>query len=370
MAIFFILWGLLTFDESQSYIGNLVIIFAGILLIPSIISKLHLEIWNRITIKRSKFILWYSITTFILLFFWFAVSGNNTPNEEIIDNKELIEEVIENITENIIEKKNQEVVWIEQKSNDKVEWYIERLPVEESSMLYRVSKVIDWDTVYIMKDGEEIKLRLIWIDTPENTTLRFWYKECYWDESSYYLNELLNWKEIEIEYDKSQGDKDKYGRHLVYIFYNGKNINNQLIREGYGFEYTYNKEYKYSSLFKQSEIDAKNQWKGIWSIDTCSGNRIMKTEVNESISQHVTVENKTIVKESIIEEENIVLESNSVIECIIKWNISSKTKEKIYHYPGCKSYNQTRISTDNGERWFCSEEEARNAWWRVAGNCN
>ncbi|MDP3986002.1 MAG: hypothetical protein Q8P77_01050 [Candidatus Veblenbacteria bacterium] len=50
-------------------------------------------------------------------------------------------------------------------------------------------------------------------------------------------------------------------------------------------------------------------------------------------------------------------------ECIIKGNISS-SGERIYHVPGGSFYDQTKIDTSNGERWFCSEEEARQAGWR------
>lgn len=55
--------------------------------------------------------------------------------------------------------------------------------------------------------------------------------------------------------------------------------------------------------------------------------------------------------------------------CNIKWNISYNWWEKIYHIPWCASYNATVINTSYGERWFCSEAEARAAWWRKAYNC-
>lgn len=51
--------------------------------------------------------------------------------------------------------------------------------------------------------------------------------------------------------------------------------------------------------------------------------------------------------------------------CSIKGNISSKG-ERIYHVPGQEHYGRTRISPSKGERWFCSEREARAAGWRRA----
>ena len=49
--------------------------------------------------------------------------------------------------------------------------------------------------------------------------------------------------------------------------------------------------------------------------------------------------------------------------CAIKGNISAGG-ERIYHVPGGDYYERTGIGTDRGERWFCSEAEAREAGWR------
>ena len=49
--------------------------------------------------------------------------------------------------------------------------------------------------------------------------------------------------------------------------------------------------------------------------------------------------------------------------CDIKGNISA-SGEHIYHVPGQRYYDVTRISPGKGERWFCSEAEARAAGWR------
>ena len=51
--------------------------------------------------------------------------------------------------------------------------------------------------------------------------------------------------------------------------------------------------------------------------------------------------------------------------CPIKGNIS-RAGERIYHVPGQANYDRTRIDTRAGERWFCSEAEARAAGWRRA----
>lgn len=53
--------------------------------------------------------------------------------------------------------------------------------------------------------------------------------------------------------------------------------------------------------------------------------------------------------------------------CTIKGNISFYSREKIYHVPGQEHYTETIIRPEDGERWFCSEGDARTAGWRKAG---
>jgi hypothetical protein len=53
-------------------------------------------------------------------------------------------------------------------------------------------------------------------------------------------------------------------------------------------------------------------------------------------------------------------------ECLIKSNISVSSGKKWYHLPGMKDYEKTQIHTNKGERWFCTEEEARKSGWQKA----
>ncbi len=49
--------------------------------------------------------------------------------------------------------------------------------------------------------------------------------------------------------------------------------------------------------------------------------------------------------------------------CAIKGNVNSKG-EKIYHTPGSRYYDRTDIKPEEGDRWFCTEQEARDAGFR------
>lgn len=52
--------------------------------------------------------------------------------------------------------------------------------------------------------------------------------------------------------------------------------------------------------------------------------------------------------------------------CNIKGNISFNSGQRIFHVPGQEDYVATIIRMNHGERWFCSEAEARKAGWRKA----
>ena len=39
--------------------------------------------------------------------------------------------------------------------------------------------------------------------------------------------------------------------------------------------------------------------------------------------------------------------------------------ERVYHTPDSPWYGRTEIDTRAGERWFCTEQEARDAGWRA-----
>ena len=53
-----------------------------------------------------------------------------------------------------------------------------------------------------------------------------------------------------------------------------------------------------------------------------------------------------------------------LVGCSVKGNISYSSRERIYHVPGQKYYGATYINLIRGERWFCSENNARKVGWR------
>lgn len=139
---------------------------------------------------------------------------------------------------------------------------------------YIVSRVIDWDTVSLRSNiWKKIVVRMIWIDSPESYKTRYWYIECYWDESKKYLKNQIEWKKVYLMFDKSQWKQGKYGRTLAYLLLDGININWEMIKKGFAWEYTYKNKYFFSKDFKKNQKYAKNNKLWLWSDKTCKWSR-------------------------------------------------------------------------------------------------
>lgn len=144
-------------------------------------------------------------------------------------------------------------------------------PASSQYTYYKVTEVVDGDTIKISMNGSIETLRLIGIDTPETVDPRK-PVQCFGKEASNKAKELLSGKKVRIETDPTQGERDKYDRLLAYVYReDGLFYNKVIIEDGYAHEYTYNKPYKYQTQFKLAQQSAQAGQKGLWSPTTCNG---------------------------------------------------------------------------------------------------
>jgi len=138
---------------------------------------------------------------------------------------------------------------------------------------YNVDHVIDGDTIAIeMPDGVE-KVRLIGINTPETVNPNM-PAQCFGKEATKKMSDLVSGKIIRLEYDDTQGIRDTYYRLLAYVYLeDGQMVNRKMISEGFAYEYTYIVPYKYQKEFRDLQTLAKENNRGLWSPDTCSGKK-------------------------------------------------------------------------------------------------
>jgi micrococcal nuclease len=216
------------------------------------------------------------------------------------------------------------------------------------SPTYQVLRVTDGDTIHINYNGKNEKVRLIGLDTPETKDPRKPI-QCFGREATAKMTELAENKNIRLEFDKTQGERDKYGRLLAFVYSeDSKNLAYEMIRQGYGNEYTYNSNpYKYQNEFKEAARKAREENKGLWAENTCAGNTAKPAGTPTTQPQATPAPTPTPASQP----------QQSQSACVIKGN--EGRNGKIYHMPGQKYYNKT-----NPEVVFCSEIEAQNAGFR------
>jgi endonuclease YncB( thermonuclease family) len=114
----------------------------------------------------------------------------------------------------------------------------------------RVVSVTDGDTLGILHDNVEKKVRLADIDAPEKN-------QAFGSRSKIILSEKVFGKTVKVNIH----DKDRYGRYVGTVIINNKNINLEMVKEGYAWWYRqYSKNYE----FGQAEIEAKKNKEGLW----------------------------------------------------------------------------------------------------------
>ncbi len=143
----------------------------------------------------------------------------------------------------------------------------------EIGTYYKVTKVVDGDTVRVEINGVDETVRLIGINTPESVDPRK-PVQCFGKEASNYMKDLAQNKLVNLEYDDSQSLRDTYDRLLAYIYLeDGQMLNRKMIADGYAYEYTYLTPYKYQKEFRDLQTLARTSSRGLWSEDTCNGKK-------------------------------------------------------------------------------------------------
>ncbi len=147
--------------------------------------------------------------------------------------------------------------------------------------------IVDGDTVKFIMNGEQITVRFLGINTKETVDPEIG-EEAWGKEASDFTKEKLkNATKIELEFDSSAEEKDKYNRHLAWVWIDDELLQDLLVKNGLAENYMLQNNYKYAGMLQESEEFAKNNKIGIWSEQT---NNIQNNENENQI-----IENNNIV---------------------------------------------------------------------------
>ena len=112
---------------------------------------------------------------------------------------------------------------------------------------YRVTRVVDGDTIVVDFNGTEEKIRLIGVDTPESVHPDSSKNSEAGLEASEYTRSMLEGKYVTLEFDVQQ--RDMYGRLLAYVYLDGVMFNKTLLENGYATISTFPPNVRYVDEF-------------------------------------------------------------------------------------------------------------------------
>jgi endonuclease YncB( thermonuclease family) len=228
----------------------------------------------------------------------------------------------------------------------------------------RVLRVIDGDSLQVQLSSGPMEVRLHAVDTPE-------YNQPGGREAARALGQRLpRGTAVFIE----PVEQDRYARMVAVVYLGDENVNLWLVAQGHAWVYRqYTSERDYCVL----EDEARTARRGLWSRpapDWVAPWDWRRRQRDGSFNPPArAAETLATCLQALRRAPRPAGAPASVPHstpapvqgagCRIKGNIGS-SGNRIYHVPGSSSYNATRIDTAKGERWFCSEAEARAAGWR------
>lgn len=226
-------------------------------------------------------------------------------------------------------------------------------------------RVVDGDTIQARLASGPITIRLHGIDTPEAS-------QPLGRAATKALRSWLEGEALEIEpIEQSDG----YGRLVAKVFVRGDDVNARMVESGYAWAYRrYLRRRPVDERYCRLEAEARDAGRGVWTGPPEEWHPPWESRARDRGDRVAPASYAGETPERCIaaigrSSSNAMRAAGGGDEisgaaCRIKGNINARG-ERIYHVPGARSYADTRIDRDRGERWFCSVGEAESAGWRA-----
>ncbi len=210
-----------------------------------------------------------------------------------------------------------------------------------------VSKFVDGDTTYFMLGSQMIKVRYLLIDTPETK-----YNQPYAAQAKDRVTQILSQAQtIEVAYDIGQ-KQDHYGRELMYVFADGKLVQEILASEGLAMvRYVTPPNTQYLDQVQAAENKAKAAQLNIWSVAGYADGQGYHTNAQSAQTPSPQAPAPATTNAN---GETQYVDANG--NGLIKGSSSG-----IYHIPGSKYYEKTTHPV----RMFKTISEAEQAGYRA-----
>lgn len=187
----------------------------------------------------------------------------------------------------------------------------------------KVVGVTDGDTIKVLRNREQVKIRLYGIDTPEKA-------QAFGNKAKRFTASLVAGKIVDIE----SVIKDRYGRTVALVRVAGKNVNEEIVRAGYAWVYRKYCKKSFCGGWYDLEWIARNNRRGLWA----DKNAIPPWEWRHG-------------KKSVANRDT-------------SGALHGNVKSHVFHKPGCKVYD-----CKNCTKKFKHRDSAILAGYRPCGMC-
>jgi endonuclease YncB( thermonuclease family) len=238
-----------------------------------------------------------------------------------------------------------------------------RLPYESSPVLPgKVSRITDGDTIQVTLGSGPITVRLASIDAPERG-------QPGGRDATAALKARLQGRQVGLEVLEQ---RDGFDRAVAIVWLGDENVNEWLVRQGHAWAFRgrYLHDARYCVLERAARADRAGLWGRAernyapweWRHVRPGQYDRLKDYERETVEECAGSAPEAAPPPMAMPTPLPKSPSASRPDCTIKGNISRSGR--IYHLPGSASYDRTLVDEARGERWFCSEDEARAAGWR------
>jgi len=117
----------------------------------------------------------------------------------------------------------------------------------------QVVGVTDGDTIKVLIEGQQVKIRLYGIDAPESG-------QSYGRAAQTALKQIIAGRKITIK----TVDHDRYGRSVALVYADGMNVNEIMASSGYAWIYPQYCKASFCEEWRGKEIIARNNKNGLW----------------------------------------------------------------------------------------------------------
>lgn len=204
----------------------------------------------------------------------------------------------------------------------------------------KVVSVSDGDTITILGNEKQLKIRLYGIDSPEKS-------QAYGQKAKDFTASMVAGRQISVE----PKDTDRYGRTVALVFVDGINLNQQIVKQGYGWVYRQYCKGSFCNDWLRLEAAARESKKGLWAdshpVPPWEYRHDQRNGTGSS-EHDFTVPPSTV-------GQSVPVESGTY---------HGNTGSRVFHGTGCKDYNCKNCTV-----MFKSTQEAINAGYRPHKEC-